>query len=60
MKDRIGRVATWQEMERDLNWELKELGFEKDASLGIWKIEEEKKEREGGGGVLTDAAIIFQ
>lgn len=47
-------------MERDLNWELKELGFEKDASLGIWKIEEEKKEREGGGGVLTDAAIIFQ
>ena len=60
MKERTGRVASWEEIDKGLDWGLKELGFQLQKSLEFWladerKIDEEKKESDDG---VVEAAIV--
>lgn len=61
MKERTGRVASSEEMDRGLVWGLRELGLQLKKRLGFWcfgeerKTDEVKNEREDGE---VEAAIV--
>lgn len=61
MKERTGRVASSEEIDKGLVWGLRELGFQLQQSLEFWRLGEERKtdevKKESDNGVV-EAAIV--
>ena len=57
-KERTGRVARWEEIDKGLVWGIRELGFQLPNSFKLSlveerKIDEEKKESDNGVGKVA-------